>query len=84
MGSNWHVKRERPSITELLKNVADLTKAATDALKEHGEYSREYRNADYLLRNEQRKLDRATYEEKRRDELNKLTPSEIVDKVMER
>ena len=77
MGSNWHVKREQPTIAELTTRVAE-------ALKEHGEYSREYRNTEFGLRIETRKLDAAKAEDARRKALDALTPKEIVDRIMER
>ncbi len=72
------------SIEELTETVTALRKDAAAALKEGGEHAREYQNAAYVLRIAERQLTSATDREKRNKELSALSPSEIVDKVMQR
>lgn len=85
MGSNWNVQREEPSIEELEEQVKNLRAQAAKALKsEGGKYSRDFRNADYLLRHAERQLESALSKEEQRAAKENLTPKEIVDRLMER
>ena len=72
------------TIEELTDTVTALREDAAVELKKGGEESREYKNVAYVLRSAERQLTSATDREKRKTELSALSPSEIVDKVMQR
>ena len=71
------------TIEELTDTVTALREDAAAALK-HGSESREYQNVVYVLRSAERQLQTATDHEKKKAALSELSPSEIVDKVMQR
>jgi len=72
------------TIEELTDTVTALREDAAVELKKGGEQSREYQNVAYVLRSAERQLTSATDREKRKATLAALSPSEIVDKVMQR
>jgi ElaB/YqjD/DUF883 family membrane-anchored ribosome-binding protein len=83
MPSNWNVQDE--SDIEKLQHTYDEWKAELDeALEEEGEYSRRYRNAEYLFRIAERRLETAQSRIKRREESQQRSAKEIVDDVMGR
>ena len=72
------------TIEELTDTVTALREDAAAELKKGGEESREYMNVAYVLRSAERQLSSAQDIEKRKATLAALSPSEIVDKVMQR
>jgi len=82
MPSNWHVRREEPTIAELKENVAELQSEATEALQEGGEHSRRHRQATQNLAVAERRLSSAKAKEEQRRKESELSPSEIVDRIM--
>lgn len=68
----------------MTKRVTALTKEVTKALTEHGEGSREVRNAESLLRVEERRLARAQHRAAEFERREAMTPSEIVDAATRR
>ena len=75
-------------LTELTTQLTtQLTAATTDAaaaLKEHGEYSREYRVADEIRRRAERSVSAARQRAEKDERLAGMTPRQIVDEAMER
>lgn len=80
--SNWNTRREEPSIEELTEAVEDFKEQLASALKHGGEGSRDYINTQYMLRQAERQLERAEEREKEREEKSKLTPEQLVDRMM--
>lgn len=72
------------TIEELTSTVTALREDAAAELQKGGEHSREYQNVAYVLRSAERQLLSATDREKKNKALSELSPSEIVDKVMQR
>ncbi len=84
MGSNWNVRRREETIAELTESVADCRSEATEALREGDEYGLRYRQAVANIARSERHLAMAKEKEEQRKKESELSPSEIVDKVMQR
>ncbi len=69
------------SVEELTEWIKDLEKEEVRAIEEHGEGSREQREAATNLRVVRQKLDAAQYEEERRKEVDGLSAKEVVDRI---
>ena len=84
MTRNWNTARPEPSVVELTRDVAALTKDLTEAVRDFGQDSREARNAQESLRLGERRLDAAKFRAAKFEEGEGLTPTQIVDQVMRR
>jgi hypothetical protein len=76
--------RPEPDIAELTNELSEATTEAQSALKAGGQYSRDYVNAEFMRRNAERRLDAAKHRAAEKERLANLSPSEIVDRMMER
>ena len=82
MGSSWNVKHE-PDMEKLQHSYDEWEAEVDEALEVDGEYSRRYGNAIYLFGVAQRQLEAAQAAIQQREDDEKRTAKEIVDRMME-
>jgi hypothetical protein len=77
--------KPKPTIADLQADYDAAVAAELQALKDSGdEFSRAVMNASFMKRNAERRLEAAKDAQARRDEIDKLTPAEIVARAYER